>query len=91
MKKRLPAWIFGQPKRGFISPTAKWLRRPDVQDYVWPILSPDYYPETAGLFRWDEIQNMYRDHIDKVEYNLTPLWCVIVFQVWAKKFKIKAR
>lgn len=88
LRDRLPAHVFNQPKRGWISPAAKWLRRPEVAAYITEVLSPSYYGETAGLFRWEEITRMYAEHRERTAYHLTPLWSVIVFQVWARKFGI---
>jgi asparagine synthase (glutamine-hydrolysing) len=88
LKERLPAHVFNQPKRGWISPGAKWLRRPEVASYIKDVLSPAYYSETKNLFKWDEIEHMYAAHLEKREYHLTPLWSVIVFQIWARRFGV---
>jgi asparagine synthase (glutamine-hydrolysing) len=87
-RHRLPEYIFNQPKRGWIAPTAKWLRRSDVREYVTNVLSPSYYRETASLFHWQHIEQMYHDHREKKGYYLAPLWSVVMFQVWARRFKI---
>ncbi len=90
LKGRLPAHVLNQPKRGWISPGAKWLRRPEVAEYISTVLSPTYYPETAHLFNWPEIGRMYEAHRARTEYHLAPLWSVIVFQIWARRFSITA-
>ncbi len=87
-KDRLPSYVLNQPKRGWISPGAKWLRRPEVSEYIKTVLSPSYYEETRHLFKWSNIEQMYGDHTSRKGYYLTPLWSVIVFQIWARRFSI---
>lgn len=84
----LPEQLFKEPKRGWFSPGAKWLRREDMQSVVRRVLSSEYYPPTASLFKWDDIKKMLEDHIEKREYNLTILWMIMTFQIWAKQHKI---
>jgi len=87
-KGDLPSFIYNQPKRGWISPGAKWLRRPKVYEMVEEILSEDYYLPTRDLFNWQVAQRILRDHRDKKEYNLTIIWNLLIFQIWAKKYRI---
>lgn len=88
LRTRLPEHVFNQPKRGWISPGAKWLRRTEMQSYTHEVLDATYYAETSSLFNWDELQDMYASHIEKREYHLTPLWAVIAFQIWAKEYNV---
>ncbi len=88
LKGRIPEYVFNQPKRGWIAPGAKWLRRPEVASYVKTVLSPAYYEPTSALFNWPLIERMYGEHTERRGYHLTPLWSVIVFQVWARRFGI---
>ncbi len=94
LRHRLPAYVYNQPKRGWISPGAKWLRRPEVASYIQTVLSPTYNAETEHLFNWEEVARMYTAHKEKREYHLTPLWSIIVFQIWhvcsKSKFQSKA-
>lgn len=87
-KHRLPDYLYSQPKRGWFSPAAKWLRRENVSRYADEVLSPHYYAETAELFRHDGIEEMLDLHRQGKVYNLTMLWALIVFQVWAKTYKV---
>lgn len=86
---RLPGYLYNQPKRGWFSPGAKWLRRDRMQSFVREVLSASYYAETAPLFDWDEIAKMYEDHVSKKDYQLTLLWTLITFQVWARLYNVK--
>ena len=88
-KGRLPEFLFDQPKRGWFSPGAKWLRHPEIYKFAKEILSENYYPETKDIFNWQEVKKILEDHHDKKEYNLTIIWAILTFQVWAKKFNIK--
>lgn len=88
-KKDLPEYLFHQPKRGWFSPTAKWLREPILANLAREILSADYYPPTSKLFNWNALNKMLEDHIGKKEYNLNLLWAVITFQAWARHNKIE--
>lgn len=70
-------------KRGFFSPSAKWLRG-DMKEFAYTVLSPDYCESTKHLFQWENIRVLLDDHIAMRKYGLTPLWSLITFQVWAK-------
>jgi asparagine synthase (glutamine-hydrolysing) len=82
----IPDFLFDQPKRGWFSPGAKWLRYPAVAAMAREILSPDYYAPTAELFNFDEIRKMLREHEEKKAYHLTALWSLISFQLWARQY-----
>lgn len=88
-RERLPAFLFDEPKRGWFSPAAKWLRRPDVSALAHEVLSREYAPELAPLFDWSGIERMLTDHQERREYNLTMLWALISFQMWAKRFEVR--
>lgn len=85
----LPEKLFREPKRGWFSPGAKWLRRKEVLQVVRRVLGEDYYPGTAELFDWEAVREMLEDHVSKKEYNLTVLWAILTFQIWAKRYKIE--
>ncbi len=86
---RIPDFLLNQPKRGWFSPAAKWLRHPQIRAAAQNILSKNYYTETAPIFNWGNIDKILKDHIESRRYNLTILWALINFQVWAKLYKIK--
>jgi len=87
-KSELPKYLFNQPKRGWFSPSAKWLRYPHIHEFAKNVLSPDYYEGTTDIFDWDNIENILADHNKKNRYNLTILWALITFQLWAKRFSV---
>jgi asparagine synthase (glutamine-hydrolysing) len=84
----LPAYLFTEPKRGWVSPGAKWLRDPHVLDIVRSILSPSYYAGLAGLYDWKRVEALLDDHVEKRTYALYPLWNILALQVWARRFRI---
>lgn len=86
---RIPDFLLGQPKRGWFSPGAKWLRHPAFYERTREILSPEYCDETRQIFHWKELKEILSRHKDKREYNLNIIWAVLVFQLWAKEYNIK--
>jgi asparagine synthase (glutamine-hydrolysing) len=84
-RKHLPAHLFSQPKRGWVSPGAKWLRDREVLETVKAVLSPAYYDGLSELYDWESIQGLLTAHVEKKTYALYPLWNLFVLQVWARK------
>lgn len=89
MKGILPEYILKQPKRGWFSPGAKWLRDPNVLVYVTNVLSEEYYTPTKDIFNWKEVKDMLDEHVRGDSYHFTMLWAIISFQLWAKRYNIK--
>lgn len=87
--RRIPNFLLNQPKRGWFSPGAKWLRYPDIEIRVKEVLSPDYYFETKEVFNWTEIQKILDGHITGKRYNLTLIWSLLTFQIWARYYNVK--
>jgi len=85
----LPDELLEQPKRGWFSPAAKWLRYPEVAAYAKEALSPDYTEATRELFDWQEVRRRLTAHLAG-EYHLNPLWAILTLQVWARTFKVKS-
>ena len=88
-KNQLPDFLFNQPKRGWVSPGAKWLRYPKIYDMAQAVLSENYYKETHQLFKWNNIQKVLKNHCSKKEYNLIIIWALLTFQLWARRYKVK--
>ena len=86
-KDDLPDFLFNQPKRGWFSPGAKWLRNPDFAKFAKEALSQNYYEGTKTLFNWPNVEEMLEKHISKEKYNLTILWAILTFQVWANNIR----
>ena len=85
MEDFLPNHVLNQPKRGWFPPMAKWLRT-DLMDFAYSALSPDYTSITEDMFDFVEIRKILDEHISKKQYNLSIIWTLLVFQVWARKY-----
>lgn len=88
-QNNIPDYLLNQPKRGWFSPGAKWLRNDRIDAMAKNMLSEGYYSETAPLFNWNNIDAMRRNHYEKKEYNFNTLWALMTFQSWAKQFKVR--
>ncbi len=84
---RVPDYVLNQPKRGWISPGAKWLRRPGLHAYANELFSASYCPATAHLFKWDAVRTLLDRHVSRDEYALQILWKILSFQAWAHAFE----
>lgn len=87
-RNTLPTFLFNQPKRGWFSPGAKWLRYPGMKHLVSELLSPNYYAETKDIFSWEALAHLQEEHLAVRGYHLHPLWSVMVFQYWAKRYGV---
>jgi len=85
----IPDYLFTQPKHGWISPGAKWLRDPEIYAWSRSVLSSGYYDGLSDLFHFDALQDMLDAHVHRGEYHLYPLWNVIQLQVWARQHSIR--
>lgn len=88
-KKDLPSFLLKEPKRGWFSPGAKWLREDSIYKMAQKILSKDYNEATSSLFNWKEIKKILEDHRNKKEYNVTVIWALLTFQIWAKRYNLE--
>ncbi len=84
-KQYLPPHLYGQPKRGWLSPAAKWFRDPVIGDLARNVFSSAYYDGLDGLFDWDSVQKLLTEHNAKGGYHLYPLWNILVLQIWARE------
>lgn len=84
-KPYLPSHLYGQPKRGWLSPAAKWFRDPAINSLVKEVFSSSYYNGLDGIFDWNMVQKLLDDHVEKRGYYLYPLWNILVLQIWARE------
>ena len=90
-RKYLPPFLLKEPKRGWFSPGAKWLRNEDVYEMAEEVLSENYNNATNSIFEWKEISKILEDHRNKKEYNVTIIWALLTFQIWVKHYNIKVQ
>lgn len=84
-QKYLPPHLYGQPKRGWLSPAAKWLRDPAIHAFTKEVFSSGYYSGLDSLFDWEKVHVMLDAHVNKKGYYLYPLWNILALQIWARK------
>jgi asparagine synthase (glutamine-hydrolysing) len=87
-KDVLPEWVINQPKRGWFSPGAKWLRHPAFAKEVDTALAPGYAPATDGLFNWEGIKKALVEHRTRARYRAPALLAILMFQLWSKRFNV---
>lgn len=80
-----PDYLLSQPKRGWFSPAAKWLRG-DLQPLMRQLLSANFNVGTKDFFDWNEINHMVDNHLSSKQYNLNLIWALMTFQVWYKQY-----
>ena len=85
MQEYLPDFVYNEPKRGFFSPMAKWLRG-DLKDWAQEILSPDYNPAAQEYLDFKAIRTVFDSHLSGRQYALNTIWSLLTFQVWLKQF-----
>ena len=82
----LPSAILTAPKRGWFSPGAKWLRRPEFVALAEDLFnSPG---EVGELFNIIGMREIWTEHREKRQYHFTILWALITFIAWAREYKI---
>ncbi len=84
-KKYLPSHLYSEPKRGWLSPAAKWFRDPIINTLAKNVFSSEYYSGLDGLFDWKSVQELLDAHVEKRGYYLYPLWNILALQIWARK------
>ncbi|MBY0539733.1 asparagine synthase (glutamine-hydrolyzing) [Patescibacteria group bacterium] len=87
-KDVLPKELLSQPKRGWFSPGAKWLRHPNFIAHAERALTPEYAPGTSMLFDFGSIRKMWEEHREKRAYHYTLLYAILAFQEWAREYKM---
>jgi len=87
-RKYLPDYLYDQPKRGWLSPAAKWFRDPVIRHFAEEVFSSGYYAGLDGVFDWKKVHEMLDAHVEKRGYYLYPLWNILVLQIWARKHGI---
>jgi asparagine synthase (glutamine-hydrolysing) len=87
-KDVLPKELLRQPKRGWFSPGAKWLRHRNFVAHAERALTPEYAPGVAALIDFTSARSMWQDHREKRAYHYTLLYALLAFQEWAREYKI---
>lgn len=81
---RLPPAIVARGKKGFGIPVADWLRGP-----LGPLLDELLGPRALavdGVFRPDAVARLVREHRDGIADHRKPLWTLLAFQLWKRRW-----
>jgi asparagine synthase (glutamine-hydrolysing) len=84
----LPQEVLLEPKRGWFSPGAKWLRRDDFVEFAERVFSEEYAGSMSALIDLEEVKRLWMLHRDRKEYHYTILFAVLVFLTWAHEYKV---
>lgn len=79
----LPAHLLSQPKRGWFTPAAKWLRT-DLKEPVAAVLAEA--KANTEFFNPEGIEQMWQDHLSQKKYNLNSIWAIVMWQLWYNRF-----
>lgn len=80
----LPAENIKRPKKGFGIPVAKWLQQ-DFKPIVDELLCEEFV-RRQGIFQWQYIDRLLREHNDGRFDRRKELWTLFMFQWWWRKF-----
>ncbi|MFP5257994.1 MAG: asparagine synthase (glutamine-hydrolyzing) [Acidobacteriota bacterium] len=81
----LPKGILGRGKRGFLIPTADWLRK-QLRPQVDALLGERHLKEQA-LFNPKEVARLVTEHTTGAADHRKKLWTLLVLQLWLAKHK----
>jgi asparagine synthase (glutamine-hydrolysing) len=84
LRERLPPGHFRAPKRGFVGPTAMWLRnelRPVIEDELSVARL-----ERLGCFNPTTVQGWLQDHFTRRHNRAGILWALLCFSTWHRVY-----
>jgi asparagine synthase (glutamine-hydrolysing) len=87
MRDKLPKSILTRSKMGFDIPAHDWFRGP-LKSLLLDTVTQDTV-EKSGLFRWDALEKIIRNHMERrinVGYHL---WGLMTLFLWIKKWQIQ--
>lgn len=88
MENKLPRAIVFRRKKGFGMPVARWLRG-ELRNFCNEVLSEDSIKK-AGLFNFDYIARLKKEHFSGKKDNRKQLWTLLVLQTWLRKSGVGA-
>jgi len=84
LRPRLPAEHFSAPKRGFVGPTAMWLRN-ELAEMLGDELAPSRL-KRLGYFDVAMVERLRREHAERRHNHEGVLWALLCFSVWHRSF-----
>ena len=82
--QRLPAAHMTAKKRGFVGPTAAWLRN-ELREMLMDELSPSRINQ-LGFFNSKVVASLIDDHMSRRHNRESVLWALLSFSVWHRVF-----
>lgn len=87
MKNRLPPSVVQRKKEGFDIPAHEWLRG-GLRPLLLDTLTAQAVEQTK-IFRWDALQALLRDHLDRRANLGYHLWGLLTLFLWMKRWKVQ--
>jgi len=84
LRGRLPDAHFDAPKRGFVGPTALWLRH-ELRDMITDELSATRI-DRLGFFDSRTIGRLLADHLNGRHNHESVLWALLSFSLWYRVY-----
>ena len=84
LESRLPPGHFQAPKRGFVGPTAAWLRH-ELRELLTDELSGGRLAK-LGFFRQDSVDALLDDHFTGRHNREGILWALLCFSTWHRLY-----
>jgi len=84
LRPRLPSAHFSAPKRGFVGPTAMWLRN-ELAEMLADELSPSRI-RRLGFFDVEVVDRLRREHMERRHNHESALWSLLCFMTWHRNF-----
>ena len=85
LEEFIPRRLFDRPKMGFGIPIDEWLRGP-LSSWVEDLINPSSL-KRDGIFRSEEIWNIWKQHKSSERNWGYWLWDILMFQAWLEKHK----
>ncbi|MBM3547144.1 MAG: asparagine synthase (glutamine-hydrolyzing) [Alphaproteobacteria bacterium] len=82
LERYVPRTLTERPKTGFALPLAEWLRGP-LRDWAESLLARETLHPALDP---DPIRAAWEDHLSGNQNHQHRLWCVLMFQAWAKRW-----
>lgn len=83
LRRYLPSKLINRGKKGFAVPIGKWFKD-DLKELVLDELSEPSLRQ-HGLFDSATVKSLLKAHMSGADDFTTPLWQLLVFQLWYKK------
>jgi asparagine synthase (glutamine-hydrolysing) len=80
----LPPAVLAQPKRGFMIPLARWLRR-DLRELMDDLLAPAQV-RARGLFEPAIVARLMAEHLGGTRSHSDRLWTLMMTELWMRRY-----